>query len=61
MTVNNKDDIKIVSCLDNKDTRFIYLTVRMTIDLDIDQDNEMKDLKSVTTIEKKGPHSDSDD
>ena len=33
----------------------------MIINSDIDQDNEMKDLKPVTTIEKKGPHSDSGD
>ena len=61
MITDDKDDIKTVSCLNDEDIRFIYLTVRMIINSDIDQDNKMKDLKSVTTIEKKGSHSDSDD
>ena len=61
MTADDKDNIKTVSCLNDEDIRFIYLTVRMTINSDVDQDNKVKDLKSVTIIEKKGPHSDSGD
>ena len=61
MTADNKDDIKTVSYLNDEDIRSVYLTVKITIDSDINQDNKIKDLKSVTIIEKKGPHSDSDD
>ena len=61
MITDNKDDIKTVSCLDDEDIRSVYLTVRMTIDSDVNQDNKIKDLKLVTTIEKKDSHSDSDD
>ena len=61
MTADDKDDIKIVSCLNNEDTESVYSTVKMIINSDVNQDNEMKDLKSVTTVEKKDSHSDSDD
>ena len=61
MTADNEDDIKTVSYLDDKDTRFLYSTVRMIINSDVNQDDEIKDLKSVTTIKKKDSHSDSDD
>ena len=61
MTINNKDNIKIVSYLDNKDTESVYLIIKMIINSDVNQDNEMKDLKSVIIIKKKDSHSDSDD
>ena len=61
VTTDDEDDIETVSCLDDKDTRSVYSTVRMTINSDVDQDNEVKDLKPVTIIEKKDSHSDSGD
>ena len=61
MIINNKDNIETVSYLNNEDTEFIYLTFKITINSDVDQDNKIKDLKSVITIEKKDSHDDSDD
>ena len=50
-----------MSCLNKDDAESIYLTVRMTINNDMNQDNnKIKELKSVTLIEKKDYYNDSD-
>ena len=61
MAADDEDDIETVSCLDDEDTGSVYSTARMAINSDVDQDNEVEDLKPVTTIGKKGPHGDSGD
>ena len=50
-----------MSYLDKDNTKFIYLTVRITIDNDMNQDNnKIKELKLITLIEKKDYYNDSD-
>ena len=51
-----------MSCLDEDNAESIYLTVRITIDNNVNQDNnKMKELKLIILIEKKDYHDDSDD
>ena len=51
-----------MSCLDKDNVRFIYLTVRITINNNVNQDNnEIKESELVILIEKKDYYDNSDD
>ena len=51
-----------MSCLNEDNVRSVYSTVRMTIDNDMNQDNnKIKESEPVIMIEKKDYHDNSDD